>query len=226
LALAGIVVVGGGFVGLARLDEEQAPTQTSAAGAVQKPGPPDVTIHAFDIGFREKRVTAAAGSITIAEIDEGEIAHTLLLQGVPGFELRVSGHGREAEGTVTLQPGQYTYYRDILGSPRDSVGELTFASDCVEIPAGAGGAGRASGSELMVLPGAVVVPRPHAGVKSRCGPPLRCAALRVLALRSLRSLRLLTPAPGVAEVRYGSDTGVSLPKRIGDGGISAGGARW
>jgi len=115
LAVAGVLVVVAGFVGWARLDEEHPKASRTAGGAVQKPGPPDITIHAFDLGFTERRVTAPAGQIKIAEVDDGQIAHTLLLDGVPDFKLMVSGHGQQAEAPVTLTPGTYTYYCDVPG---------------------------------------------------------------------------------------------------------------
>jgi plastocyanin len=115
LAVAGMMVVGAGFVGLGRLDEEHPKPPQAAGGAVQKPGAPDVTIHAFDIGFTEKRVTAPSGQVKIAEVDDGQIGHTLLLEGVPGFKLAVGNHGQQDDATVTLQPGTYTYYCDVPG---------------------------------------------------------------------------------------------------------------
>jgi plastocyanin len=149
LALAGLLVVGAGFVGLARLDEEHSPARKAAAGAVQKPGPPDVTIHAYDIGFREKRVTAPAGQLKIAEVDEGQITHTLLLDGVPGFKLVVAGKGQEAQATVTLQPGEYTYYCDVPGHRQAGMqGTLV-----VTPGSGVQAAGAAFGSSLEVKAG-------------------------------------------------------------------------
>lgn len=115
LALAGMVVIGAGFVSLASVDEEQTQSPEMAAGAVQKPGPPDVVIRAIDIGFTEKRVTTPAGLIKIAEVNDGRIPHTLVLEGVPDLKLAVAGRGQRDEATVGLKPGTYTYYCDVPG---------------------------------------------------------------------------------------------------------------
>jgi uncharacterized cupredoxin-like copper-binding protein len=45
-------------------------------------------------------------------VNDGTVAHTLLVKGVSGFKLEV---GDEDEGTVELEPGEYTLYCDVAG---------------------------------------------------------------------------------------------------------------
>jgi uncharacterized cupredoxin-like copper-binding protein len=168
LAFAGIVVLGAGFAAFAWLEEEHTgPPQTAAGGTVQKPGPPDVTIHAFDIGFREKRVTAPAGQVKIAEVNDGQIRHTLVIEHVPDLKLAVGGHGEEDEATVNLKPGTYTYYCDVPGHRQAGMeGVLVVAPE----PAPAAGAGTGQqgppslGSSLEVKAGDLLLAPKQASV--------------------------------------------------------------
>lgn len=147
LALAGIVVIGAGFVSFASLDEEQAKPSETAAGAVQKPGPPDVVIHAIDIGFTEKRVTTPAGLIKIAEVNDGRIPHTLVLEGVPDLKLAVASHGQRDDATVGLKPGTYTYYCDVPGHRQAGMEGVLVVTQGA---AGEAGLGPSAGSALDV----------------------------------------------------------------------------
>jgi plastocyanin len=121
LLVAGLVVVFGGLVGLARLDEKasqaaQARQRQHEAANVNDAGVPFVTITAFDIGFREHQVTVPAGRMRIIYVDDGQLTHTLVLDGVPSFHrLEVQGNGDRAVGTANLSPGDYVFYCDIPG---------------------------------------------------------------------------------------------------------------
>ncbi len=75
----------------------------------------DVVVVAKDISFPEHHFTATAGPVDIAYEDQGHIPHTLKIEGVDGFELRVNSHGDVDEGTVDLAPGEYTIYCGITG---------------------------------------------------------------------------------------------------------------
>ena len=69
--------------------------------------PAAVTITAFDLGFKEAEVTAGTGDVEIHYVNEGELDHTLVFEGVPGsFKLETPG-GATASGTVKLVPGTY-----------------------------------------------------------------------------------------------------------------------
>jgi plastocyanin len=117
LLMAGFVLVFGGLVGLARLDEEkaQAAHVREAREAVNE-GPPNATITAFDIGFREHQVTVPAGLVRIAYVDDGQLAHTLVIDGVPTFKrLEVRSKGDRVIGATDFKPGTYIFYCDVPG---------------------------------------------------------------------------------------------------------------
>jgi plastocyanin len=76
----------------------------------------DVTVVAEDsLQFDEDGYTADAGEVAIAYEGSGSMTHTLLIEGVDGFKLTVSGSGGTDEGTVDLEPGDYVLYCDIPG---------------------------------------------------------------------------------------------------------------
>jgi plastocyanin len=86
-------------------------------GGDDDPGPsanPDaLTVHAKDtLKFDKTTYTAKAGEVDVRYINDGTIAHTLLVKDVKGFELKVPG---KDEGTVDLEAGTYTLYCDIAG---------------------------------------------------------------------------------------------------------------
>lgn len=116
VALAGFILVFGGLIGMARLDEEKAELAAGQKAKAAEAGPPDVTVTAYDIGFRQKQLSARAGRVRIAYVDEGQLAHTLVIDGQPKFRrLEVAGKGDRAQGTANLAPGSYVFYCDVPG---------------------------------------------------------------------------------------------------------------
>lgn len=75
----------------------------------------DLTVVAQDIAFPQDSYQAEAGTVDVAYRNEGNIKHTLLVEGVDGFELEVRSEGDVDTGTVELEPGRYTLYCDIPG---------------------------------------------------------------------------------------------------------------
>jgi plastocyanin len=115
LASAGVVLLVAGFIGFEALQEthdQELAKAKEQAGAV---GPADVSIHAFDIGFRQKTATTHSGKNRIEEVNDGATRHTLLFDEVPGFLLEVPSGGSHASKEVDLKPGTYTYYCDVPG---------------------------------------------------------------------------------------------------------------
>jgi plastocyanin len=79
-------------------------------------GDADVTVVAEDtLSFDKGDYTAEAGEITIRYEAGGSMTHTLLIEGVDGFELQVSGTGSEDSGSVDLEPGSYELFCDVPG---------------------------------------------------------------------------------------------------------------
>lgn len=76
----------------------------------------EVTVVAEDtLSFDEGDYVATAGEVTITYQTGGSMLHTLLIEGVDGFELEVSGNGDTDTGTVELEPGSYELYCDVSG---------------------------------------------------------------------------------------------------------------
>lgn len=84
-------------------------TSTTAGGGSHS----TVTVHAEDaLHFDKTAYTAKAGAIDVDYVNDGSLAHTLLIQGNSKFKL---GIGKEAKGTVTLAKGTYTIYCNLPG---------------------------------------------------------------------------------------------------------------
>jgi plastocyanin len=74
-----------------------------------------VTFVAVDIDFEEHEKTAPAGTLTFELINEGAILHDVAIEEL-GDEIIVEAQPGETEtGTVTLEPGTYTYFCAVPG---------------------------------------------------------------------------------------------------------------
>jgi plastocyanin len=71
-------------------------------------------IEAGNLFFKPDTVKLPAGIDTIELVGRGNI-HTLVIDGVKGFTLRVEGDGDHDSKKVTLKPGKFTFYCDIPG---------------------------------------------------------------------------------------------------------------
>jgi len=115
LSVAGILVVIAGFIGYEAMAETQGEeaAKKKAAAQVSKP---DITVEAFDIGFKVKDFKIGPGNVVIQEVNTGATAHTFILEGVSsGRKLSVPQGGAKDQATFGLQPGTYTFYCDIPG---------------------------------------------------------------------------------------------------------------
>lgn len=75
-----------------------------------------VEVTAVDIAFPVPEYTAQAGMVRFVYRNDGQIRHTLVIEGVPVFDtLEVNRTGDTDEGTVELQPGTYTIFCDVPG---------------------------------------------------------------------------------------------------------------
>lgn len=82
-------------------------TERSGGGAA------DLIVEARDdLSFDQESYEIEAGDVDVLYVNEGNVAHTLRIKGVDGFELAV---GDEDAGTVTLEPGTYQLYCDVPG---------------------------------------------------------------------------------------------------------------
>lgn len=78
-------------------------------------GDSGITITAGDLFLKPKEVTAKAGTIPVTYVNEGQLAHTLFVDGKSGLDLAVSGKGDTDQGSIELQPGTYAMYCDVAG---------------------------------------------------------------------------------------------------------------
>jgi plastocyanin len=113
--LAALLVVlsgcGGGYGDSA--GDNRAAAATTATGAEQA-DESHLTISAGDLFFKPKEATAPAGRIEVTYVNDGQIEHTLLIEGKKDLNLKVE-KGGEDKGSVELQPGDYTFYCDVPG---------------------------------------------------------------------------------------------------------------
>jgi plastocyanin len=92
-------------------------------------GPATLTIEAFDVYFSPKSVKAPAGKLAIDYVLKGSQQHTLVIDGVKDFELKVGPGAKSESGTVDLAPGSYTFYCSIPGHRAQGMqGTITVAS--------------------------------------------------------------------------------------------------
>jgi plastocyanin len=100
LALAApLTACGGG-------SDDPTPTTPAASGST-------LTVHAKDVlKFDKDAYSAEAGTVDVSYVNDGKVDHTLLIEGVKGFELTIGGTD---EGTADLKAGSYTLYCDLPG---------------------------------------------------------------------------------------------------------------
>jgi plastocyanin len=93
------------------------PPPSAADGATKPPVGPGtpVTIKAGDLFLEPKEAAVPPGVVSLTYVNEGAQAHTLLIDGVGGFELEVAAKGDTDSGNVSLKRGRYTLYCDVPG---------------------------------------------------------------------------------------------------------------
>ncbi|HET9769512.1 MAG TPA: plastocyanin/azurin family copper-binding protein [Acidimicrobiia bacterium] len=151
LSLAGIMVLAAGYFGAEAIheteEEERAHAAEEAAAAK-----PDLTVHAFDIGWKEKELKIGPGKVRIEVVNEGSGPHTFLFDGLTGPKLSVASGGAKDVGEYDVTPGSYTYYCDIPGH-RQAGMEGTLVVDAAGPAPGSGGAGGGGGGTPVAIDG-------------------------------------------------------------------------
>jgi plastocyanin len=77
--------------------------------------PSHLTVIAGDVFVKPKDATVPAGRVQVTYVNEGQIMHTLVVQGNKDLKLLVEEKGEEDTGSVELQPGDYNFYCDVPG---------------------------------------------------------------------------------------------------------------
>lgn len=78
----------------------------------------DLLVVAFDSNdFDEDAYTVEAGELTIGYENDGNIHHTLVIEGIDTdeFKLEVDTSGDTDTGTIDLEPGEYILFCDVPG---------------------------------------------------------------------------------------------------------------
>jgi plastocyanin len=178
MSVAGIMVILAGFFGAEAIHEteQEEAAKKKAEEVVIKP---DLTVEAFDIGFKEKELKIGPGKVGIEYVNTGSIAHTLVVEGVPGKKLSTPSGGSKDIGQYDVQPGTYTYFCDIPGHRQGGMeGKLIVDPSAPPPGSGAaGGGGAAAGGvtveggdlffkpkDLTAKPGAVAITFKNGGL--------------------------------------------------------------
>jgi uncharacterized cupredoxin-like copper-binding protein len=74
-----------------------------------------VTIDAGNLYFKPENVAVEAGNVRITMVNVESGAHTLVIEGVPRFELAVNGKGSKDSNVVALKAGDYAFYCTLPG---------------------------------------------------------------------------------------------------------------
>lgn len=162
MSVAGITVLIGGFFGAEFIHEEEQHKKEEAAKAAEE-SKPDRTIHAIDINFKEKDLTIGPGKVRLELVNDGAIAHTLVLEGVTsGRKLSTPGSGNHDSAAFDVTPGTYTYFCDIAGHRQAGMeGKLTVDPSAPAPGSGGGGGGtplKIDGADLSFAPKESTVP--------------------------------------------------------------------
>ena len=72
-------------------------------------------IEAHEFSLSPENLQAASGSVAIEYVNEGAVAHTLVIEGVKGLKLAVLQPGDVDTGSVELESGSYTLFCDVPG---------------------------------------------------------------------------------------------------------------
>lgn len=102
--------------------EDRTEAVAAGDGGAQEPG--DNTFVAVDIDFASAPETLPAGENTIVLVNEGASVHNVVFDELGEVIVEAQG-GQTAEGTVTLEPGEYRYHCDIPGHEALMNGTLT-----------------------------------------------------------------------------------------------------
>lgn len=119
------VVLAGAMALLAACGGGDTETETAAAGDERRPSAegaaeaeptgPTIEVDAHDISLSPEEFTVPAGSYTVVYVNQGQLEHTLLIDGAKGLDLLVRSKGEKDSGRVDLEPGAYTFYCDVPG---------------------------------------------------------------------------------------------------------------
>jgi plastocyanin len=97
-------------------DKASDSTATTAAGSSGGGESTELDFTAADIKYEETDVSAPAGELHVTLTNDGSIEHAWEIEDhEDDLRLHVTKKGDTDDGTITLEPGTYTYYCNIPG---------------------------------------------------------------------------------------------------------------
>lgn len=94
---------------------EEAPAGGTEGTEGGEAGGGEPTFVAVDIDYAEAPAEVPAGESTWTLVNEGTIEHDVVIEELGDQLVVLAQPGESANGTVTLEPGDYTYYCSIPG---------------------------------------------------------------------------------------------------------------
>ena len=86
------------------------------------------TFVAVDIDFEEAPSELAAGEVSVELVNEGNLEHNVVFEGVSDEPVVEAAGGETATGSVSLEPGEYAAYCSVPGH-REAGMEVTVTVD-------------------------------------------------------------------------------------------------
>lgn len=86
-----------------------------SAAAPAAPAGSGLEVVAKDIAFEPADITVGSSPTEITLKNDGELIHTLVIEGAPGFAKLETAKGASDTGTLDVVPGTYTAYCDQPG---------------------------------------------------------------------------------------------------------------
>ena len=160
MSVAGIMVILAGFFAAEAINETEQ-EEAAKKKAESETLKPDLTVDAFDIGFKEKELKIGPGKVTIEYVNGGAIAHTFVLEGVAGGKrLNTPSGGSKDIGQYDVAAGTYTYFCDIAGHRQGGMEGKLIVDPASPAPGsgGGGGGGGAAVTVAVIVPVAVAAP--------------------------------------------------------------------
>jgi plastocyanin len=156
MSVTGIMVILAGIFGAEAIHEDEQEKAAKAKEAAEA-SKPDLIVHAFDIGFREKELKIGPGKVRIQMVNEGAIAHTFVLEGASGGKtLSTPSGGAKDNAAFDVQPGTFTYFCDIAGHRQGGMEGKLIVDPSAPAPgsgAAGGGGGAAAGAPVNIEAG-------------------------------------------------------------------------
>jgi uncharacterized cupredoxin-like copper-binding protein len=115
LMLVSVVVIVLVACGGGESSSSESSAESTLPDAIESPQDGGVTVVATDLRLSAAMFRAAAGPVEFTYRNDGQVEHTLVIEGVNGFRLDVPKHGDVDKASVDLSPGSYTIFCDVPG---------------------------------------------------------------------------------------------------------------